>query len=278
MFGEDCVSAKDGFVLSVTVDGKTANISLDTRTAECEPGNEDDESLREMVELAAQRLYDALSPDNGWGVLLAQKLVRKCDVLNRGLSGYNTRWANIVLPRLISKSSNVENTIAITIFFGANDSTLKDVNSDQHIPLKEYADNLKSMIQYLKSIDITEDKIILITPPPLYEPAWEKECIAKGDKLNRFNSTTGEYAKACVQVASDCGTEALDLWTLMQKNNQDFSSYLSDGLHLSVVGNNFLAAQLWSLLEKKISTLPMLFPYWRDVDNQNPEVSLRGKS
>nr|XP_032633349.1 cleavage and polyadenylation specificity factor subunit 3-like [Chelonoidis abingdonii] len=62
MFGEDCVTAKDGSILSVTVDGKTANISLDTRIAECEPGNEDDESLREMVELAAQRLYDALSP------------------------------------------------------------------------------------------------------------------------------------------------------------------------------------------------------------------------
>ncbi|XP_026511137.1 isoamyl acetate-hydrolyzing esterase 1 homolog isoform X2 [Terrapene carolina triunguis] len=161
--------------------------------------------------------------DNGWGVLLAQKLVRKCDVLNRGLSGYNTRWANIVLPRLISRSSNAENTIAVTIFFGANDSALKDVNSNQHIPLKEYADNLKSMIQYLKSIDITKDKIILITPPPLCEPAWEKECIAKGDKLNRFNSTTGEYAKACVQVARDCGTEVLDLWTLMQKNNQQLN-------------------------------------------------------
>ncbi|XP_074847348.1 isoamyl acetate-hydrolyzing esterase 1 homolog isoform X5 [Carettochelys insculpta] len=200
--------------------------------------------------------------DNGWGVFLAQKLVRgfllvcvcfrRCDVLNRGLSGYNTRWANIVLPRLISKSSNAESIIAVTIFFGANDSALKDVNPNQHIPLKEYADNLKSMVQYLKSIDITEDRIILITPPPLYEPAWEKECLAKGIKLNRLNSTTGEYAK-------------------------DFSSYLSDGLHLSVVGNQFLAAQLWSLLEKKISALPMLLPYWRDVDPLSPEVSLRGK-
>ncbi|NWH49395.1 CPSF3 factor, partial [Fregata magnificens] len=62
MFGEDCVSSKDGSVLCITVDGKTANISLDTRTVDCEPGSEDDESLREMVELAAQRLYDALSP------------------------------------------------------------------------------------------------------------------------------------------------------------------------------------------------------------------------
>lgn len=32
------------------------------QTVDCEPGSEDDESLREMVELAAQRLYDALSP------------------------------------------------------------------------------------------------------------------------------------------------------------------------------------------------------------------------
>lgn len=31
MFGEDCVSSKDGSVLCVTVDGKTANVSLDTR-------------------------------------------------------------------------------------------------------------------------------------------------------------------------------------------------------------------------------------------------------
>uniref|UniRef100_A0A8C3K8Z0 Cleavage and polyadenylation specificity factor subunit 3 n=1 Tax=Calidris pygmaea TaxID=425635 RepID=A0A8C3K8Z0_9CHAR len=62
MFGEDCVSSKEGSVLCVTVDGKTANISLDTRTVDCEAGSDDDESLREMVELAAQRLYDALSP------------------------------------------------------------------------------------------------------------------------------------------------------------------------------------------------------------------------
>lgn len=31
IFGEDCVSVKDDSVLSVTVDGKTANINLETR-------------------------------------------------------------------------------------------------------------------------------------------------------------------------------------------------------------------------------------------------------
>uniref|UniRef100_A0A2K6D8J5 Cleavage and polyadenylation specific factor 3 n=1 Tax=Macaca nemestrina TaxID=9545 RepID=A0A2K6D8J5_MACNE len=62
IFGEDCISVKDDSILSVTVDGKTANLNLETRTVECEEGSEDDESLREMVELAAQRLYEALTP------------------------------------------------------------------------------------------------------------------------------------------------------------------------------------------------------------------------
>ncbi|NXS58735.1 IAH1 esterase, partial [Brachypteracias leptosomus] len=211
--------------------------------------------------------------EGGWGAYLAERLARKCDVVNRGLSGYNSRWAKLILPRLITKSTSAESTVAVTIFFGANDSALKELNPKQHVPLEEYTANLKSMVQYLKSVDVTEDRIILITPPPLQESAWEQACLAKGEKLNRRNATTGQYAQACVQVARDCGTEVLDLWTMMQKK-QDFSSYLSDGLHLSAEGNRFLAAQLWSHLDKKLSTLPLLLPYWRDVDHAKPEASL----
>ncbi|NXS09868.1 IAH1 esterase, partial [Neodrepanis coruscans] len=121
--------------------------------------------------------------ENGWGAYLAERLVRKCDVVNRGISGYNTRWAKLILPRLITGSSSGDSIVAVTIFFGANDSALKDLNPKQHVPLEEYAANLKSMIQYLKSVDITEDRIILITPPPLQESAWEKACLAKGKRM-----------------------------------------------------------------------------------------------
>ncbi|XP_007969713.1 isoamyl acetate-hydrolyzing esterase 1 homolog isoform X1 [Chlorocebus sabaeus] len=211
----------------------------------------------------------------GWGASLADKLVRKCDVLNRGFSGYNTRWAKIILPRLIRKGNSLDIPVAVTIFFGANDSALKDENPKQHIPLEEYATNLKSMVQYLKSVDIPENRVILITPTPLCETAWEKECIIQGCKLNRLNSVVGEYANACLQVAQDCGTDVLDLWTLMQ-DSQDFSSYLSDGLHLSPKGNEFLFSHLWPLIEKKVSSLPLLLPYWRDVAEAKPELSLLG--
>lgn len=66
------------------------------------------------------------------------------------------------------------------------------MNPKQHVPLEEYAENLKSLVQYLKSVDITEDRIILITPPPLYEPAWEKECIAKGKRNSQVRALKGK--------------------------------------------------------------------------------------
>ncbi|XP_012641148.3 isoamyl acetate-hydrolyzing esterase 1 homolog isoform X2 [Microcebus murinus] len=190
--------------------------------------------------------------------------------------GYNTRWAKIILPRLIRKGNSLDNPVAVTIFFGANDSALKDENPKQHVPLDEYVANLKSMVQYLKSVDVPENRVILVTPPPLCETAWEAECVMQGCKLNRLNSVVGEYANACLQVAQDCGTDVLDLWTLMQKDSQDFSPYLSDGLHLSPKGNEFVFSHLWPLIEKKVSSLPLLLPYWRDVAEAKPELSLLG--
>lgn len=41
-----------------------------------------------------------------------------------------------------------------------------------------------------------------------------------GCPLNRLNSVAGQYAQACVQAAGQCGTDVLDLWTLMQKDGQ----------------------------------------------------------
>ncbi|GCC23898.1 isoamyl acetate-hydrolyzing esterase 1 homolog isoform X3 [Chiloscyllium punctatum] len=209
----------------------------------------------------------------GWGAAIANRLVRKCDVLNRGLSGYNTKWALSVLPKIITQPANQETIAAVIVMFGANDSALKDINPVQHIPLTEYAENLKGVVQYLKSIDICEDKVIMVTPPPLDESAWEKECIAKGSKLNRYNSVTNQYAAACVKVAEECGIDVLDLCTLMQMKNQDFCSYLSDGLHLSEKGNTFLETHLWALLVKKTERLPMILPHWSNVDHLNPEAS-----
>lgn len=84
MFGDDCVTFKDGNA-SVTVDGVAVSIHIQTRVSSAcvshsstsqhhlgvqtdlsdlvlQAVSSEDESLREMVEVAVQRLYDALSP------------------------------------------------------------------------------------------------------------------------------------------------------------------------------------------------------------------------
>ncbi|XP_023558160.1 isoamyl acetate-hydrolyzing esterase 1 homolog isoform X2 [Octodon degus] len=133
------------------------------------------------------------------------------------------------------------------------------------------------MVRYLRSVGVAESRVVLITPPPLCEAAWEQQCLAQGHSLNRRNSVAGEYARACVQVARSYGTDVLDLWALMQEDNQDFSVYLSDGLHLSPKGNDFVFSHLWPLVEKKLAALPLLLPYWKDVAAANPEWSLLGE-
>lgn len=55
-----------------------------------------------------------------------------------------------------------------------------DKNPQQHVPLQEYSENLKDISRFLSSAGVSADKVIFITPPPLHEPAWEKECILKG--------------------------------------------------------------------------------------------------
>jgi hypothetical protein len=38
--------------------------------------------------------------EGGWGAMLAHKLQRRCDVINRGFSGYNSKWCRMILDKV----------------------------------------------------------------------------------------------------------------------------------------------------------------------------------
>ena len=61
----------------------------------------------------------------GWGAALANAYQRKADVVNRGYSGYNSRWALQLLDRVLPEESTGDVLLA-TVFFGANDAALPD--------------------------------------------------------------------------------------------------------------------------------------------------------
>lgn len=72
---------------------------------------------------------------------------RKCDVITRGFSGYNTRWCKVILPDIL-KEFNPEDIAFATIFLGANDSNLPE-NTVQHVPLPQYKQDLKDMLEMM---------------------------------------------------------------------------------------------------------------------------------
>jgi len=83
-------------------------------------------------------------------------VVVQADVVLRGYSGYNTRWALKVLERVFPASQGGDGgtetaPIAVTVFFGANDACLPDrCSAFQHVPLHEYKRNLHSIVSFFK--------------------------------------------------------------------------------------------------------------------------------
>lgn len=197
----------------------------------------------------------SFSPNGGWGASIAHYYARKADVVLRGYSGYNSRWALFLLPKIFPQES-LEPPLLVTIFFGANDAVLLNGDdSRKHVPLQEYKNNLLKIISHIKASS-NATHIVLITPPPVHEEgvklrAREKYGAHCGDQPSRTNEVTGTYAKACMEAAKESKVPVVDLWSSMQENPQWQTSYLSDGLHLSPDGNKLLFEKLLAVLKEE---------------------------
>ena len=83
---------------------------------------------------------------NGYVALMAEWWKRKVDILNRGYSGYNSRWG----IKMMNDAVMNESPDLVAIFFGANDSV--DNRVPQHVPLNEFSDNIEAMIRKVKLV------------------------------------------------------------------------------------------------------------------------------
>jgi len=136
--------------------------------------------------------------------------------------------------------------ILMTIFLGANDASLPDGESKgQYVPLEEYEQNLREMIQELKQ-GFPLCEYILITPPPV-----DNKRISI---TSRTNDNTGKYAKTCIKLANELHIPSIDFWTSMQDKKEEL---LVDGLHFNTKGN--LAAHKL-ILQSIYDSYPHLTP------------------
>lgn len=211
-------------------------------------------------------------PDGpGWAALLREAYGVSVDIYQRGFSGYNTKLASRIFPKI---ATGVPKVSVVVIFFGANDATKS--GSLQHVPLAEYKHNLGAMVKYVQEKMAGNPIPVLITPPPLSEKRLETD-------NERNMETTAIYAEACVEVARRLNCAVVDLHTAItqraEPNDAHLDDFLTDGLHLSTEGNRIvydLLAEI--LLECAPQVAPNLverpFPLYEEIDPENMDECL----
>jgi lysophospholipase L1-like esterase len=184
----------------------------------------------------------------GWGRHLADRYQRRADVLNRGMSGYNTRWyLRYAEDYDIWKEPG--KVVLVTIWFGANDAA----TLEQGIPLPEYQANLETIIDKAKE-SYPGAKILMISPPPVAldqrNAYLEKQFGEKASQMAvRTSKVTGTYAEACVKASKAKDVSCLNLFQQMttaeeNKDQDDVERFFCDGLHFSDTGNKFVSEAL----------------------------------
>eukprot|EP00002_Diphylleia_rotans_P037190 TRINITY_DN8285_c0_g1_i3.p1 TRINITY_DN8285_c0_g1~~TRINITY_DN8285_c0_g1_i3.p1 ORF type:complete len:198 (-),score=39.42 TRINITY_DN8285_c0_g1_i3:846-1439(-) len=131
----------------------------------------------------------------GWAIQLDNYYGRKIDILNRGHSGYNTRWAKMLFPNYFQQLPINDRKVVAFLFFGANDAS--NTKSRTHVPIEEYKENMKYLLQQLQkpskeTLDPKNRVIVVISPPPI-DPKLLAERFFDGnmDELDRSNEVTG---------------------------------------------------------------------------------------
>ena len=243
-----------------------------------------------IILMGASMTQMSLSAElSGWGCYLANIYQRRCDVYNRGMTGYNTDFYLNYLESDVGQYDVFEmmkgdhdderggDVKLITIFLGANDASSKELNPLHHVPLQRYESNLKTIVAKCRDNFGLDVRIILITPTPIcHKSRLEHQIKTYGDqasgKLERTLALSGEYARAVERVCGEIKLPCLNIWkdmqqsaaewlkqrnyceNLIEKQSMDgkhpWSLLLSDGMHLSREGNLFLGENLVALINK----------------------------
>mmetsp|Transcript_16474 Transcript_16474/g.25830 ORF Transcript_16474/g.25830 Transcript_16474/m.25830 type:complete len:254 (+) Transcript_16474:54-815(+) len=216
----------------------------------------------------------------GWAGLLANAYTRRADVLNRGYSGYNTRFAMDILPSVFGSgdddvSSYVGRPLFVTVFFGANDASLPgDRDQNQHVPIDEYEGSLRKIVQSIgERFQADKPAVLVITPPPVAKNKWDGWCMENfGDLSPRTNEVSKLYGDRAKSVAKELGCSVVDSFSLLGGNDTDesYGKHLEDGLHLNGSGNKLLFEGLMDVLKRDF---PELAPM-DDRDDKNGKIGI----
>lgn len=255
---------------------------------------------RDRIVLFGDSLTQQSFTPQGWGAAIADAYQRRADVLNRGYSGYTSRWCLEMLRHgggIMADAGPDDTTRLVTIFLGANDASIEDQNPGQHVPLEEYKSNLREIVVITRE-RAPHAKILLIAPPPVCHAQrlqYQKERFKEEatGRLERTNENAGLYADAVEHVAADMSLPCLNLWKVLQEES-NWPEFLSDGLHFSPAGNTLVGAKILQKIAEvfpELAVVPCKYtgsygnsgsscsgittdsPWWENIDNACPSKS-----
>jgi len=224
---------------------------------------------------------------------LAHVYARKLDVINRGLSGYNTEWAIPVFEQCFAKQheqQHVPKVRILTIWFGANDAAIEP--SPQHIPLPKFISNLKHLVHMVTSPASPHHspltRIILITPPPVntYQRGDDLGSRDPPQLLDRTFETTRKYAEAVVDVGKQEDIPVIDVWNALYdaagREERALEQFLQDGLHLNAAGYEIVYEAIISTISDKYpklhyDKLQPVFTPWAEINWHDPAQSVMAR-
>lgn len=212
-----------------------------------------------------------------WCTCGCDRYDRHADIVVRGFSGYNSRWALDVLRTKLLASSSPDLYSMATIFFGANDAVL--YGEPQHCPLEEFQSNITYMVEAFREHN-PEIQLLLITPGTVDHTLWS----------TRHPDQVALYAAAVRTVGAALRVPVVDLWQGSHAFSAPHSSIdkyssgsndgeqseggkeedFSDGLHLSPSGNAKVFAGVMQVIQEHYAdSLPdpeqLHFPSWKDL-------------
>ncbi|KZT11198.1 SGNH hydrolase [Laetiporus sulphureus 93-53] len=247
-------------------------------------------NVEDVIMLLGDSLTQGGWDPQGFAQKLSYAYQRKLDVLNRGMSGYNSEWIRPIFEQCFAtqhEQHHVPKVRLLTIWLGANDAALP--GSPQHVSLSDYAANLTELVRIVTSPSSPryspDTRILLLTPPPINTHQWAVRQAAKDPPkaLDRKFEVTQAYAAKVLDVGKEVGVPVVDLWTTLWdacgRKEEQLSQYLYDGLHLNEQGyaiayDEIIKAISANYPELHYDKLKPVFPYWDRIDLQNLPASL----
>ncbi|PAA57490.1 hypothetical protein BOX15_Mlig011782g1, partial [Macrostomum lignano] len=217
------------------------------------------------------------SSTSGWVARIADSLARRCDIVNRGFSGYNSRWCRLIAPDLFPADSLKTAVAAFVIFLGANDSN-RAGSTTQHLPTADYEAELVRLADYLTGpAGLSRDALIFCSPPPVDGDAWDRCCQERfGTPGTKTLEDVPPYRDACRRAAEAAGATFCNTYDgfLEHGLDGDWRGLFCDGLHFGPAGAERMFDLLWPEIHRRTERLPQLAPEWRTVDPGDLDASL----